>query len=206
MNKPHKKHAAKENTAQENQQEPVVSENDAVQETQESDIDTAALKIKELEEQVAQLKDSYLRSQADMENLRRRTQTELEKRSKYAVSSFASDILPVADNLQRALDSIPEDDIDNPVVKNIVIGLEMTQKDLNTALAKNDIHRIESLGKIFDPNFHKVVQEVEDASVPAGTIVQEWQTGYTIGDRVLRESVVVAAKGGVQPHSIDTTV
>lgn len=172
---------------------------------QEQKADESAEKIAALTEEVAKLKDSYLRSQAEMENLRRRTQTELEKRSKYAVSAFASDLLSVADNLKRALSAIPAEAMNDAAVKNIVVGLEMTQKDLSRALEKNGVTPVDSLGKVFDPNIHKVVQEVEDPSKPAGTIVQEWQTGYMIGDRVLREAVVVVAKGGARAHEVDTT-
>lgn len=171
-------------------------------------------KIGEMQAEIDKLKDLYLRSQAEMENLRRRTQQELEKRSKFAVSSFAQDLLPVNDNLTRAMASIPESERDrqSDLVKNLLIGLELTQKDLNAALEKNNIKAIDSVGRVFDPNLHKVVQEVEDPSKPAGTIVQEWQKGYTIGgDRVLREAMVVVTRGGPRAgekaaEHVDTTV
>lgn len=169
--------------------------------------------IEELEAEIGKLKDLYMRSQAEMENLRRRTQIELEKRSKFAISSFAHDLLPVNDNLSRAMESIPQEirDEQPELIKNLIIGLELTQKDLISALEKNNIKPIESIGHIFDPNLHKVVQEVDDPSKPAGTIIQEWQKGYTIGgDRVLREAVVVVTKGGPKPGEdalkhVDTT-
>lgn len=172
-------------------------------------------KTAELQAEVEKYKDLYIRAQAEMENLRRRTQQELEKRSKFAVSSFAQDLLPVNDNLSRAMASIPEDkkDEQSDLVKNLLIGLELTQKDLNAALEKNKVTPIESIGLVFDPNLHKVVQEVEDPTKPAGTIIQEWQKGYMIGgDRVLREAVVIVTKGGPFPGKnseevhIDTTV
>ncbi len=171
-------------------------------------------KIGEMQAEIDKLKDLYLRSQAEMENLRRRTQQELEKRSKFAVSSFAQDLLPVNDNLTRAMASIPESERgkQSDLVKNLLVGLELTQKDLNAALEKNNIKAIDSVGRVFDPNLHKVVQEVEDASKPAGTIVQEWQKGYTIGgDRVLREAMVVVTRGGPRAgekpaEHVDTTV
>lgn len=173
-----------------------------------------AEKIAEMQAEIDKLKDLYLRSQAEMENLRRRTQQELEKRSKFAVSSFAQDLLPVNDNLSRAMASIPDSEKENQndLVKNLLVGLELTQKDLNSALEKNNVTAIESLGRVFDPNLHKVVQEIDDPEKPAGTIVQEWQKGYMIGgDRVLREAVVVVTRGGPQPgrepaERVDTTV
>ena len=172
-------------------------------------------KAAELQAEVEKYKDLYIRAQAEMENLRRRTQQELEKRSKFAVSSFAQDLLLVNDNLSRAMASIPEDkkDEQSDLVKNLLIGLELTQKDLNTALEKNKVTPIESIGRVFDPNLHKVVQEIDDPTKPVGTIVQEWQKGYMIGgDRVLREAVVIVTKGGPLPGQnsdevhVDTTV
>lgn len=169
--------------------------------------------MERLKSEVEKFKDLYLRSQAEMENLRRRTQQELEKRTKFAISSFAHDILTVNDNLSRAMASIPETEKENQsdFIKNLLIGLELTQKELNTALEKNKVTAIESLGHVFDPNLHKVVQEVDDPSKPSGTIVQEWQKGYMIGgDRVLREAVVVVTRA-VAPtvqdpvEHIDTT-
>ncbi len=166
----------------------------------------------EAKEEAQHYKDLYIRSQAEMENLRRRTKIELEKASKYAISSFAQDILAVNDNLSRAMASMPEEEKENSLIKNLMVGLEMTQKELDTALEKNNITPIESQGLIFNPNLHKVVQEVEDDTKPAGTIIQEWQKGYMIdGSLVLREAVVIVSKGGVQegqaPVShIDTTV
>lgn len=201
--------------------------NEATQEREESCLESAETadaaeetgsvqddKIAEMQAEIDKLKDLYLRSQAEMENLRRRTQQELEKRSKFAVSSFAQDLLPVNDNLSRAMASIPDSEKENQndLVKNLLVGLELTQKGLNSALEKNNITAIESVGRVFDPNLHKVVQEIDDAEKPAGTIVQEWQKGYLIGgDRVLREAVVVVTRGGPQPgresaEHVDTTV
>lgn len=171
--------------------------------------------VVQLQAEVDKYKDLYMRAHAEMENLRRRTQLELEKRSKFAVSSFAQDLLPVNDNLSRAMASIPETEKEgqNDLIKNLLVGLELTQKDLNSALEKNNITPIESVGRVFDPNLHKVAQEIEDPTKPAGTIVQEWQKGYMIGgDRVLREAVVVVTKGGPLPGQdsekvhVDTTV
>lgn len=192
----------------------VRQEAEACAEATEEAENVQAGKITEMQAEIDKLKDLYLRSQAEMENLRRRTQQELEKRSKFAVSSFAQDLLSVNDNLSRAMASIPDSERENQndLVKNLLVGLELTQKDLNAALEKNNVTAIESVGRVFDPNLHKVVQEIDDPDKPAGTIVQEWQKGYMIGgDRVLREAVVVVTRGGPQPgqeqaEHIDTTV
>mgnify|MGYP002515867472 FL=1 len=186
---------------------------DAAQEAEAAQVEQSD-KIAEMQAEIDKMKDLYLRSQAEMENLRRRTRQELEKRSKFAVSSFAQDLLPVNDNLSRAMASIPESERDgqSDLVKNLLVGLELTQKGLNAALEKFNIKPIESVGRVFDPNLHKVVQEVEDPTKPAGTIVQEWQKGYTIGgDRVLREAMVVVTRGGPRAgddkaEHVDTTV
>lgn len=172
--------------------------------------------IAALKEEVEKFKDLYVRSQAEMENLRRRTQIELEKRSKFAVSAFAKDLLTVNDNLSRALDAMtPEMREQQPeVVKNLLVGLDLTLKSLDSALEKNGVTPVDSVGKVFDPNVHKVVQEIEDPEKPSGTIVQEWQKGYMIGgDRVLREAMVVVTRGGpmpgrenAEPVHIDTSV
>lgn len=186
---------------------------DAAQEAEAAQVEQSD-KIAEMQAEIDKMKDLYLRSQAEMENLRRRTRQELEKRSKFAVSSFAQDLLPVNDNLSRAMASIPESERNgqSDLVKNLLVGLELTQKGLNAALEKFNIKPIESVGRVFDPNLHKVVQEVEDPTKPAGTIVQEWQKGYTIGgDRVLREAMVVVTRGGPRAgddkaEHVDTTV
>ena len=205
----HHKHESENNEVKqetENQEQQTVEEQQPAEEPQED-------KTAKLQEEVDKYKDLYIRAHAEMENLRRRTQQELEKRSKFAVSSFAQDLLPVNDNLSRAMASIPADAKENDLMKNLIIGLELTQKELNSALEKNNITPIESVGRVFDPNLHKVVQEIDDPSKTAGTIIQEWQKGYMIGgDRVLREAVVIVTKGGPLPGQnpeeihIDTTV
>ena len=142
------------------------------------------------------MKDKYIRTYAEMENIKKRCQTEIQQRSKVAISDFALDVLPVADNLSRALDApIPEELKDNEFIKNLILGLEMTQKSLLHALEQNNVHPIDSIGKPFDPNIQKAIQQIEDDSVPDGTVVQEWQKGYRIGnDRILREAMVIVSK------------
>ena len=159
-------------------------------------IDSCLEIIKALEKEKNELKESYLRAAADMENLRKRTAIELEKTSRFAITKFAKDLLSVADNLSRALDTLnkEENQTHSEAIKNLIAGIELTQKELTSAFEKNGIHKQESKGKIFDPQKDKVVQEREDKSVPAGTVLEEWQSAYMIGDRILREAVVVVAK------------
>lgn len=189
----HKRHHENFEESMENDEQlPVVKEETPEQKQEEANAELEALKA-----EAAKFKDLYVRAEAEMENLRRRTQKELENRSKFAVSSFAKDLLSVGDNLTRAMAALPESERENEQIKNLMVGLDLTQKDLTQALEKNGITAIESIGLVFDPNKHKVVQEIDDPTKPTGTIVQEWQKGYMIGgDRVLREAVVVVTKGG----------
>lgn len=161
-----------------------------------SDLDKSIEIIKALEKEKSELKDSLLRLAAEMDNLRKRTSLDVEKARNYAITEFARDLLPVADNLQRALQEMEKPFMEeaNPAVVSIISGIKLTQKDLESAFNKNNIVKQQSVGKIFNPNFDKVVQEREDNSVPAGTVLEEWQAAYTIKDRVLREAVVVVAK------------
>ena len=138
------------------------------------------------------LREDYLRAFAEVENTKKRCQQEIEKNNKYAIASFAKSLLSVADNLQRALDAAGKDADD--ARSGLIKGVELTQNELNKVFDKFDIHKMDILGKVFDPNFHQVIQEVEDKSKPAGTIVAEVQTGYMIHDRILREAMVVVTK------------
>lgn len=159
--------------------------------------------IEKLTEEVAHWKDLAMRATAEMENIKKRTQIDIAKANRYATGGFAKDLLPVADSLYQAI-AFTQNEIAkekekganiSPVLENLLKGVEMTAENLKNALQKQQIEKMESLGKVFDPNLHKVIQEVEDATKPAGTIVQELQTGYTIGgDRVLREAMVIVTK------------
>ncbi len=153
--------------------------------------------VERLSEEAAHWKDVAMRTQADMENLRKRTQIDIDKSVRYANGAFAKDLLPVADCLASAL-ACRQNDPSQPCdtfLKNLLQGVEMTQKQLETALKKNGIEKMHTTDQVFDPEFHKVIQEVENPDLPEGTIVQELQTGYTIGkDRVLREAMVIVSK------------
>lgn len=165
---------------------------EALEETAAHDDEFEALK-----EENQKLKTEFLRAYADAENTKKRCMQEIEKNNKYAISSFAKNLLSVADNLHRALHSIPEDKKDEcEGLTNLLKGVELTEADLMHIFEKNGIQKMNIMGTVFDPNFHQVVQEVEDPSKPAGTIIAELQTGYMINDRILREAMVVVTKGG----------
>ena len=145
-----------------------------------------------LKEENAKLKDEYLRACAELENTKKRCAQEMEKNSKYAVGSFAKEMLSVADNLHRALDAATK--IENEECEQLKKGVELTETELSKVLAKFGVVKMEPMNKVFDPAFHRVVQEVEDKSKPAGTVVAELQTGYMINDRILREAMVIVTK------------
>ena len=137
------------------------------------------------------LKDEYLRALADAENTKKRCAQEIEKNTKYAISSFAKSLLNVADNLHRAIEAAA-DNTEN--CKDLLKGVELTEAELMKVFSKHGISKMEIMGTVFDPNFHQVVQEVEDKTKPNGTIIAELQTGYMINDRILREAMVVVSK------------
>jgi molecular chaperone GrpE len=149
-------------------------------------------------EAAADFKDKLLRSLAEMENLRRRTEREVADARTYGITGFARDVLGVADNMRRALEAGGSElraSGDAHVVA-LLDGVELTERELLKSLEKNGIKRVEPQGEKFDPNVHQAMYEVPDASVPAGTVVQVVQAGFTIGERVLRPALVAVAKGG----------
>ncbi|MCL2474228.1 MAG: nucleotide exchange factor GrpE [Alphaproteobacteria bacterium] len=160
----------------------------------ESQNDESIDTVQALEKQVSELKDKVLREMAEIENLRRRSAKEKEDTAKYAVSSFAKELLSVADNFDRALDASHKTS-DDPVVKNLIIGIEAIQRQLISVFERFSIRKLETNGAKFDPNLHQVMMEVENPNLPAGTIIQTLQSGYTIGDRLLREALVYVSKG-----------
>ncbi len=159
--------------------------------------DTADDELELLKLENKKLKEDFLRAYADAENTKRRCTQEIEKNNKYAISSFAKNLLSVADNLDRALKSIPENKKDDcEHLKNLLTGVELTNNELMKVFDKFGIKKMDILNTKFDPNFHQVIQEIEDKEKPAGTVVAELQTGYMINDRILREAMVVVTKGG----------
>src|ERR1700729_1109936 len=146
----------------------------------------------------AEMKDRLLRTLAEMENLRKRTEREVTDARLYGVAAFARDILGVADNMRRALDAVsPELRASAEAgVKALIDGVELTERELVKALDKNGVHQFSPRGEKFDPNVHQAMFEVPNASVPAGSVVEVVQPGYMIGERVLRPAMVGVSKGG----------
>jgi molecular chaperone GrpE len=154
--------------------------------------------IEALNAENSQLKDRVLRTLAEMENLRRRTEREVSDARIYAVTSFARDMLTVVDNLSRALQHLPAEAraSADPAIQSMIEGVDLTARDLEAALGRHGVKRLDPKGQRFDPNFHQAIFEAPDENVPAGAVSQVVQSGWTIGERVLRPAMVGVSKGG----------
>lgn len=158
---------------------------------EEKEDESFAQEESQLEKDFAKLKDDYIRLYAEMDNMKKRNQQETEKTIKFAVSSFAKELLGVADDLERAIAAM-QGSADS--CAELLKGVELTQSELTKVFEKFGIKRFNHIGEKFDPNFERVVQEIEDKKAEAGTILSELQAGYTIHDRILREAMVIVAK------------
>jgi molecular chaperone GrpE len=146
------------------------------------------------------MRDKLLRTMADMENLRRRTEREKEDTARYAISNFARDVLAIGDNLRRTIEHVPADAAaQDPALKSILEGIELTEREMLKMLEKYGVAKLEPLGQRFDPNQQQAMYEVPTVEVPEGTVVEVMQAGYRIGDRVLRPALVAVSKGGPKP-------
>ena len=156
--------------------------------------------VEALAKEVAEARDKMLRTLAEMENLRKRTQREVADARTYGIAAFARDVLDIADNLQRALDAVSVEarEAADPGLKALIEGVELTERSLHNTMEKNGVQKFDPIGEKFDPNLQQAMYEVPDSSVPTGTVVQVVQGGYTIGERVLRPALVAVAKGGAK--------
>ena len=163
-------------------------------ETETSDVDP----LEALQSENADLRDKLLRTVAEMENLRKRTEREVSDTRSYAIAGFARDMLTATDSLSRALMVLPPEarDSSDATIKSLIEGIEMTEREMQRLLAKHGVKPIEAEGQKFDPHRHQAMFEVPDPSRPEGTVVQVVQTGFAIGERVLRPAMVGVAKGG----------
>ncbi len=151
--------------------------------------------IVELKQKLKDVEDKLLRSLAENDNLRKRHEKETEDNLKYATKNFASSLLPVTDNFQRAMQSVQNEKIEeNKVLKNLVIGIQAIEKELGDALEKNGIKKFESLDQKFNPELHQAVSKIHSEK-PDGLVVEELQKGFMIGDRLLRAAMVVVSMG-----------
>ena len=186
-----------ENEAETNVEDITAQEENSQEELPEKEKEnspqTEEIDIEELQAQNKKLKEDYLRAFAELENTKKRCAQEIDKNNKYAISSFAKSLLSVADNLGRAI-SAASDSSNSEQCEALLKGVELTQNELDKVFNKFGITKMNILNTVFDPNFHQVIQEVEDKEKPAGTIIAELQTGYMINGRLLREAMVVVTK------------
>ena len=161
-------------------------------------------KVTRLEEEAARLRDQWLRAVADTENLRKRMQREQEDTAKYAITSFARDMVHVLENLKRAAESVHAAS-ENESLKPVAEGIDLTLDELLGIFKRHGINRVDPLNQKFDHNFHQAVAQAERNDVPAGTVVQVVQAGYVIHDRLLKPAMVVVSKAPDVQKPVDTT-
>ncbi len=161
-----------------------------------AELDPRDEEIIALKEEVAAAKDRLLRFAAESENAKKRLEREKAEATLYAASNFARDLLGVADSLSRVLAAVPpeERDIIDDVMKKFLDGIEMTERELNNVFQRHNLRKLETIGQKFDPNFHQAMFEVPTSEKPPGTVMQEVQSGYAVGDRCLRPALVGVAK------------
>jgi molecular chaperone GrpE len=159
--------------------------------------DAGAARIQELEMQIATMKDQALRTMAEADNIRKRAERDVQKAKVYGVEKFAADVLSVYDNLSRALHTIDgqakEELGDN--ARHLVEGIELTEKDLTSALHRHQINPVAGLGSKFDPNVHQAVANIPHPEIEKGHVAAVMQQGFTIGDRTLRAAMVAVSTG-----------
>ncbi|WP_150004509.1 nucleotide exchange factor GrpE [Iodidimonas muriae] len=164
-------------------------------------------RIEALEAEIETLRDSTMRARAEVENVLRRTAKEKQDASAYAISGFARDLLAVSDNLRRTLDALPASAREDGTLKVFVDGVELTERELLSSFERHGIKRIDPKGEKFDHNFHQAMAEVETDAQAPGTVVDVYQAGYVIRDRLLRPAMVTVAKAGTPKaaQGVDTT-
>ena len=165
-------------------------------ETVETAAPETADPVAEATRDAAQYKDKLLRTLAEMENLRKRTEREVLDARAYGIAGFARDVLAVADNMHRALEAIGPDlrEGADPKVKALIEGVELTERELMKILERNGVRKFSPQGEKFDPNFHQAMYEVPTSDQPPGHVAQVIQAGYMLGERVLRPALVAVSK------------
>ena len=170
-----------------------------------SELSPEAAEIVRLQDEVARLKDQWVRAAAEAENIRKRSQREKEETSRYAINAFAADMVTVLETLKRASESIPANlRAENELLGTIGEGVDMTLQELLGIFQRYHITRLDPLNQKFDHNFHQAVAQIDRDDVPPGTVIQVVQAGYVIHDRLLRPAMVVVSKSGEGTKKVDT--
>ncbi len=188
-------------TNQEQTQEPIDQETLAAEQSETIAIEGMAIdpayvveleqKLEQATNQAVEEKDRALRTAAEMENLRRRTALDVEKAHKFALEKFASELLPVLDNLERTLQVA---DKTNEAVKPLLEGVELTLKSMANSVAKFGVIAIDPQGQLFDPNQHQAMSMIENPDVAPNTVIAVMQKGYELNGRVIRPAMVMVSK------------
>lgn len=175
---------------------PELAEIDVESPIVEAPLDLRDAEIAGLKDEAASLKDRLLRLAAEMENTRKRLEREKAEGILYAATNFARDLLSVPDNLARALQALPPEERERAgeIERNLIAGVEVTERELLNVFQRHGIRKIEAVGQKFDPNFHQAMFEVPTSEKPPGTVMQELQSGYAVGERCLRPALVGVAK------------
>lgn len=168
---------------------------EAAPSTPEQLMQAATARIAVLEAEVAELRDRWMRAEAEMANVRARARREVDETRQYAVQKFAADVVEAAENLRRGLDSLPQPEPGQPeIVSRLRDGIEGVERSFLAVLERNGIRREDPTGQPFDPNLHQAMAEQETAAQPAGTVIQAWTPAWTLHGRLLRPAMVVVAK------------
>jgi molecular chaperone GrpE len=185
---------------------------EAVPETPEQVMQAATARIAELEAELAEMKDRWVRAEAETANVRARTRREIDETRQYAVQKFGADVAEAAENLRRGLDAIPPAAAHEPeIVGRLREGFAGVERSFLALLERNGIKREDPTGQKFDPNLHQAMAEQESAAHPPGTVMQAWTQGWTLHGRLLRPAMVVVAKAppdelAAAHGAVDTTV
>jgi molecular chaperone GrpE len=166
---------------------------------------TVEEQLAQAQAEAAEYRDKWLRAAAEVENMRRRAERDVEETRKYAIAGFARDLLNVADNLRRALASVDPEKVQDEVVRNLLAGVEATERELLSVFERYGMKRVDPMGEKFDHNFHQAMFETESPDKPGGTVTEVLQVGWTLRDRLLRPAMVGVAKSTPAAERVDTT-
>ena len=174
------------------EEDQVTLDSQAEEEAVEGEVEVADSRIEELEQQLAEAKDQAMRAAAEAQNARRRAEQDVEKARKFALEKFVNDMLPVADNLERAIDAA---NAEGAEMVSVTEGVELTLKTLVDALKRHKVDQVDPVGEPFDPNLHQAMTMIEDPNAEPNSVINCFQKGYTLNGRLVRPAMVVVSKG-----------
>lgn len=186
-------------------EQPKANENEIEEQSENNEIDISQARIAELEKQVAQMKDQWVRAAAETENVRKRAERDQQETAKYAAAKFARDMVEVYENVKRAAESLTADKRSgSDLVKTVGEGMDMTVQELAGIFERHGIKRIDPMGEKFDHNIHQAVVQVDVPGAEPGTVVQVVQAGYMHHDRLLKPAMVAVTKAADNSKQVDT--